>query len=158
VNVLKIPMRLEYAITPGRATARFLRGMAEGRLLGQRCPSCRSVYVPPRGCCPTCAVATEEEVAVADTGTVTTFCVVNIPFEAQSVPVPFVLASILLDGADVPIYHLVLDVPAHEVRMGMRVRALWRPPGELSPTMESIRHFRPTGEPDAPEATWARHV
>ena len=34
--------------------------------------------------------------------------------------------------------------------MGMRVQAVWVPPSERRPTLESIRWFSPTGEPDAP--------
>jgi hypothetical protein len=30
----------------------------------------------------------------------------------------------------------------------MRVEAVWVPDDELGPTMESIKWFRPTGEPD----------
>ena len=41
VTSIKTPIRLEYSYTAGRASARFLRGMSEGRILGQRCPSCR---------------------------------------------------------------------------------------------------------------------
>src|SRR5439155_9877754 len=75
------PVRLEYEYTPGYAMSRFLRAMEEGRIVGQRCPRCRKVYVPPRsGACPRCGVPTGEEVPVPDTGTVTTFCIVNVPF------------------------------------------------------------------------------
>lgn len=35
----------------------------------------------------------------------------------------YVAAYVLLDGADIPLQHLVLGWPADEVRMGMRVRA-----------------------------------
>ena len=53
---------------------RILRGLAESRLLGQRCPSCAKVYLPPRGACPTCGVPTTDEVELPGEGTVTTFC------------------------------------------------------------------------------------
>ncbi len=86
VDSIKTPIRLDYTYTAGRATTRFLRGMAEGRILGQRCPECRKVYVPPRGACPTCGVPTDEEVEVSGKGTVTTFCIVRIPSESLSVP------------------------------------------------------------------------
>ena len=33
--------------------------------------------------------------------------------------------------------------------MGMRVEAVWVDDAELGPTIESIKWFRPTGEPDA---------
>ena len=139
--IIQTPVRLEYAVSAGRDLARFLAGIAEGRFLGRRCPSCRKVYVPPRGCCPTCAVAMAEEVAVADTGTVTTFCIVNVPFAGQAVKPPYAYASVLLDGADLPFAHLVTGLPPSEVKIGLRVRARWA--AELRPTMESILDFVP---------------
>jgi len=150
------PVRLEYQVRAGRELARFLTSLAEGRFLGRRCPSCRKVYVPPRGGCPTCAVPTAEEVAVADRGTVTTFCIVNVPYEGQTMALPYVYASILLDGADIPFAHLVQGLPAPEVRMGLRVRAEWA--AERRPTLETIVCFRPTGEPDAPFASYEDHL
>lgn len=143
-------VKLDYTVTPGRAPSRFLRGLPEGRLLGQRCPRCEKVYAPPRGSCPACGVPTDEEVELDGKGTVTTFCVVNIPFTGQAVEIPYVCASVVLDGADLPLFTLIQEVPAHEVRMGMRVEAVWAPPEERGHTMESIRYFRPIDEPDAP--------
>jgi len=55
-----------------------------------------------------------------------------------------------LDGADIPLGHLIQEVPAEEVRMGMRVKAEWRPESERTPSMDTIKYFKPTGEPDAP--------
>lgn len=152
------PIRLDYTYTAGRAPSRFLRSVAEGRIVGQRCPECQKVYVPPRGSCPTCAVPTEEEVELPDTGTVTTFCVVNLPFYGQEIKPPYVCASILLDGADIALFHLIQEIPAAEVRMGMRVEAVWVPPEEMEPSLESIKHFRPTGEPDAPYDSYKEHL
>ena len=158
VHRITTPVRLEYTVSAGRAPSRFLAGIAEGRLLGQRCPHCAKVYVPPRGSCPTCGVPTEEEVRLADTGTVTTFCIVNVPFMGQAVRPPYACASILLDGADIPLFHMVRGVPVEDVRMGMRVEAVWAAPDERGPTMESISHFRATGEPDAAYESYREHL
>ena len=95
VKSIKAPMRLEYQYTAGQATSRYLRGIAQGRILGQRCPSCRKVYVPPRGSCPRCAVATAEEVQLPDKGTVTTFAIVRVPSENISVPLPLDRKSVV---------------------------------------------------------------
>jgi uncharacterized OB-fold protein len=144
------PVRLEYEYTPGIAMSRFLRQIEQGRIVGQRCPRCSKVYVPPRsGACPRCGVPTGEEVPVSDTGTVTTFCIVNVPFSG-SIPIPYVAGLILLDGADIPISYLLQEVEASDVRMGMRVQAVWVPPEERSPHMESIKYFKPADEPDMP--------
>ena len=116
------PIRLEYRIGAGTAQSRFLRGIAEGKLLGQQCPVCSKVYMPPRGSCPIRGVPTDEEVELPDRGTVTTFCVVNIPFSDLAPEVPYVCAQVLLDGADTALFGLIAGMPANEVRMGLRVR------------------------------------
>ncbi len=157
VRRIKAPVRLEYTVSAGQTLSRFLTALVEGRILGRRCPGCRKVYVPPRGACPTCALPAGEEVPVSDRGTVTTFCVVNVPFEGQTMKLPYVYASVLLDGSDIPLLHLV-NASAEEARMGMRVTAEWMPAGERKPTLESIRWFSPNGEPDAPFAAYEEHL
>jgi len=152
------PVRLHYEHTASHEESLFLRGLAAGRLLGQRCPACGKVYIPPRAACPTDGVPTSGEVELPDTGTVTTFCVVNVPFTGQRVPPPYVAAAIVLDGADIPFQHLILGCEPAGVRMGMRVAAVWKPRAEWGTTVENIDHFRPTGEPDAPYETYARHL
>ena len=158
VAMIITPVRLHYEHTASHEESLFLRGLAAGRLLGQRCPACGKVYIPPRAACPTDGVPTAGEVELPDTGTVTTFCVVNVPFRGQRVPTPYVAASIVLDGADIPFQHLILGCDPGEVRMGMRVAAVWRPRDQWGTTVENIDHFRPTGEPDAPYESYAHHL
>jgi uncharacterized OB-fold protein len=158
VRSIRTPIRIEYQYSAGSAASRFLHSVAEGRLVGQRCPVCRRVYVPPRGSCPTDAVPTVEEVELAHTGTVTTFCIVQVPFKGMRVELPYVSAQILLDGANIAMMHLVAGVPAEEVRMGMRVEAVWRPREEWGTTLENICWFKPTGEPDAPYDTYKEYL
>jgi len=142
------PVRLHYMHTASPGETAYLRGLAEHRLLGQRCGVCGQVYVPPRGTCPADGVPTSEEVELPESGTVTTFCIVNVGYPGQKVPPPYVAAAVLLDGADIAFQHLVLGCDPGEVRMGMRVRAVW---GE-----DGVSHFEPAGEPDALYETYAR--
>jgi uncharacterized OB-fold protein len=158
VTMVTTPVRLHYEHTASPGESEFLRGLADGRLLGQRCPACGKVYIPPRAACPTDGVPTTREVELPDTGTVTTFCVVNVPFRGQRVPTPYVTAAIVLDGADIPFQHLILGCEPGEVTMGMRVAAVWRPRDQWGTTVENIDHFRPTGEPDAPYESYAHHL
>ena len=158
VTMVTTPVHLSYQHSASAQESSYLRGLAEGRLLGQRCPECRKVYIPPRGACPTDGVPTEEEVELPDRGTVTTFCIVNVPFLGQRIQPPYVAAYVLLDGADIAFLHLVLGVAADEVRMGMRVEAAWKPREQWGTTLENIEHFRPSGEPDAPYESYAEHL
>ncbi len=146
ITLLRTPVAVDYEVHAGATTGQFLRGVLERRLLGRRCPRCARVYVPPRGACPTCGVPMADEVEVGQRGTITTFSVVRIPFEGQVLPPPYVCASVLLDGADVPVLHIVADCDCDAVRVGMRVEAVW---GDPAPTLASLRYFRPSGEPDA---------
>ncbi len=158
IDMVTCPVTVHLTHTASHEESRYLRALAEGRLIGQRCPVCEQVYVPPRSSCPTDGVPTTTEVELPDTGIVTTFCIVNVPFLGQRIPPPYVAAYILVDGADIPFLHLVLGCDAAEVRMGMRVRAVWRPREEWGATPGNISHFAPTGAPDAPYETFQRHL
>jgi uncharacterized OB-fold protein len=158
IEAIVTPTRLEYEFTPGAAATRFLRGIQEGRILGQRCPECGKVYVPARGSCPRCGVLTQEEVEVDDKGTVTTFCVVRVPSENIELKLPYTAAHILLDGADIPFFAILQECEADDVRMGMRVEAVWAPREERSPTLANIRYFRPIDEPDVPFEEFEEHL
>ncbi|MER6914347.1 OB-fold domain-containing protein [Streptomyces sp. NPDC000594] len=148
VTGILAPARLEYTHTPGRAQGAHLRALAERRITGERCPLCRKVHVPPRGACPTCGVATREEVAVGPRGTVTTFCVVNIKARNLAIEVPYVYAHIALDGADLALHGRIAGLPCDQVRMGLRVEPVW------VPGLRHPDHYRPTGEPDAAYDTY----
>lgn len=147
VRSVRTPAQLDYTFTAGDATSRFLRGITHKQILGQQAPGGR-VYVPPRGADPELGRPTPIEIEVAQVGTVTSFCVVNVAFYGSAMEIPYVSALILLDGADLSLMHLIQEVPADEVRIGMRVEAVWRDDADIEPTLESIKWFRPTGEPD----------
>ena len=152
------PVSLDYLYAASPEESAFYRGLAEGRIVGQRCPQCGKVYIPPRSACPADGTPTTDEVELPDTGTVTTFCIVNVPFLGQRIKPPYVSAYVLLDGADIAVLHLILDIPAEEVRMGMRVKAVWKPREEWGTTIENISHFAPTDEPDADYDTYKHHL
>ncbi|MET8534006.1 Zn-ribbon domain-containing OB-fold protein [Streptomyces sp. NPDC056653] len=143
VTGIVTPARLDYTYTPGRAQSAYLNALSEQRTVGERCPSCRKVYVPPRGACPTCGVATTEQVEVGPRGTVTTYCIVNIKAKNLDIEVPYVYAHIALDGADLALHGRIGGIPYDQVRMGLRVEPVWTEGGRHPD------HYRPTGEPDA---------
>jgi uncharacterized OB-fold protein len=158
VTGIVVPIELDYLYAASPEESLFYTSLSEGKLVGQRCPTCGKVYIPPRSACPADGTPTSEEVELPDTGTVTTFCVVNVPFLGQRITPPYVSAYILLDGADIAFLHLILDIPAEEVRMGMRVKAVWKPKDQWGTTIENIDHFAPTGEPDADYESYKVHL
>lgn len=135
--------RLDYSYSPGRAQTAYINGLSEQKTIGERCPSCHKVYVSPRGACPTCGVATTDQVEVGPAGTVTTYCIVNIKARNLDIEVPYVYAHIALDGAGLALHGRIGGIPYDEVRMGLRVEPVWTEGGRHPD------HYRPTGEPDA---------
>lgn len=158
VQSIVTPVRLEYDFTAGEAAQDFLHGLADGKLLGRKCPVDGKIYVPARGSCPEHAISLSDNVEVKDTGTVTTFCIVRIPAENLSVDPPFVAAHVLLDGADIPFFHVIHGCEPEEARMGMRVKAHWVDPAERGPTLRSIQYFEPLDEPDATFESFREHL
>ena len=150
--------RLDYDFSAGVAQSRNLHGLEQGKFIGQRCPKCKKVYTLSRGSCPVDGLPTDEIVELPNTGTVTTFCVVNVPFAGQSIEIPYICAQILLDGANLSFMGLIQEIPTDEIRMGLRVEAVWVDPADLGPTMASVKYFRPTGEPDAEFDTYKEYL
>lgn len=158
VTLVTTPMRLEYTYTASPVTEAFLRGTQERRLLGRRCSQCAEVYLPPRGVCSMCGAAfTDEIVQIPDTGTVATFAVVNVNFASREVELPYAVVEVLFDGAAITSQFLIQGVTHDQVRMGMRVKAVWKS-GDLEPTLSNITHVEPLDEPDAPYDSYKEYV
>ncbi|MFK4066428.1 Zn-ribbon domain-containing OB-fold protein [Streptomyces sp. NPDC029674] len=155
VTGIVAPARLDYTYSPGRAQSAYIHALSARKTVGERCPSCRKVYVPPRGACPTCGVATAERVEVGPRGTVTTYCIVNIKAKNamnDAIEVPYVYAHIALDGADLALHARIAGIPYDQVRMGLRVEPVWSEGGRFPD------HYRPSGEPDADYDTYKELV
>jgi uncharacterized protein len=148
VRSVRTPAEMTFTYTPGTASSRYLKGIGQKKILGARVGEGTHVYVPPRGADPELGKPTTEEVEVADRGTLVSFCVVNVAFYGGTVEIPYTTGNILLDGADLPIMHMIQECPVDQVRIGMRLEAVWVPDEEIGPTMESIKWFRPLDEPD----------
>lgn len=158
VTMVVCPESLAVEHTASRPESIFLRALQSGTLLGARSGESGKVYFPPREADPATGKELDHFVELPDKGTVTTFAIINIPFAGQRIKPPYVAAYVLLDGADIPFLHLVTEVDAADVRMGMRVEAVWKPREERDFGIDNIDYFRPTGEPDADYDSYKHHL
>ncbi len=157
VTMIETPISVEVQHTASVQESAYLRALREGKLLGARTGGGK-VYFPAREADPATGQAFESFLELPDKGTVTTFAIINIPFAGQRIKPPYVAAYVLLHGADIPFLHLIQEIDAADVRMGMRVEAVWKPEGERDFGIDSIEYFRPTGEPDADYDTYKHHL
>jgi uncharacterized OB-fold protein len=158
VTVQVTPSSIEIQHTASLPETAFLRALEEGKLLGARTGDSGKVYFPPKEADPATGLELDNFIELPDKGTITTFAIINIPFAGQRIKPPYVAAYVLLDGADIAFLHLIQEIDATEVRMGMRVEAVWKPREDWGLGIDNIEYFKPTGEPDAEYDTYKHHL
>ena len=152
VKYVETNVYLPYRYIAGDYRARAMHGLKNKKFVGSKDSKTGKVFVTPIVNSPESFAPCEEFVELEGRGVVTTFCIVNIPFIGRDLQLPYVAASVALDGADISIFAAVQECAVADVRMGMRVEAVWRPDGERTGSFDDVLYFRPTGEPDeAPE-------
>jgi uncharacterized OB-fold protein len=136
--------KLEYGWDAGVAISRYLAGLKEGRIIGVSCECCRRVVVPPRVVCEWCWEPTDQWVYLEDTGTVNTYSICYIRWDASRAEEPQIPAVIEIDGADkAGFLHLLDEVDPEDVEIGMRVQAVWKPAAERIGSITDIKYFKP---------------
>lgn len=158
VTIQVSPSSIEIQHTASLPESAFLRALEDGKLLGARTGATGKVYFPPKEADPATGLELDNFVELPDKGTVTTFAIINIPFAGQKIKPPYVAAYVLLDGADIPFLHLIQEIEVADVRMGMRVQAVWKPREQWGLGIDNIEYFKPTGEPDADYDTYKHHL
>lgn len=141
-------LRGDFAWDTGVAIGRYLAGLREGVILGARCKTCRRVVVPPRVVCERCFRPMDEYVPLQDTGTVNTFSICYVTWDVKRVQEPLLPAVIEIDGAS-PLHgimHLLGEVDPKAIHIGMRVKAVWKPPEQRQGAVTDILYFKPLQE------------
>lgn len=149
-KVTKIEYRpkLEYAWDAGYAIGKFLQGLKDGKILGIRCRKCDRILVPPRAFCELCFVPLDDWVELKDTGRVNTFSISYISWDVKRLEKPQIPAVIEIDGASkgIGILHLLGEVKPEDVKVGMRVKAVWKKPEDRIGAITDILYFKPLRE------------
>lgn len=137
--------RIEYAWDTGEAIGRYLEELKNGRLVARRCNNCQRVMIPPRMFCERCFGPTHDWVAVKDTGTINTFSLCYVSWDVRHLKKPEIPAVIEIDGASpgMGILHVLGNVNPKQVRIGMKVRAVWKPAKERTGCITDIAYFEP---------------
>ncbi len=80
-----------------------------------------------------------------DTGVVNTFSLCYVTWDVQRIKEPEIPAVIEIDGAS-PLHgimHKLGEVDPDEVKIGMRVQAVWKPAAERQGAITDILYFKP---------------
>jgi hypothetical protein len=139
--------KLKYKWSCGIALTKYLEGLKEGKLLGRKCNTCKRIMIPPRMFCEICFKPTTEWVELKDTGKINTFSKSYITSEVVRLEKPIIPAVIEIDGASkgMGILHLIGGVDPDKVKIGMKVKAVWKEPSERKGAITDIIYFKPVG-------------
>jgi len=147
---LEIVQKFEprYSWAAGVAISRFLEELKKGRIIGRKCSRCQRTLVPPRMYCEQCYRPTDEWEYVRDTGSINTFSISHVGTDARRLKSPILVAVVELDGASpgMGILHTLGKVEPSRISIGMKVKAVWKPPGERQGAITDIRYFEPVEE------------
>ena len=137
--------RIQYAWDTGQAIGRYLEELKNGRLIARRCNNCQRIMIPPRMFCERCFGPTHDWVVVKDTGTVNTFSLSYVSWDVRRLKKPEIPAVIEIDGAStgMGIMHVLGNVNPKSVRIGMKVRAVWKPTKQRTGSITDIAYFEP---------------
>ena len=139
---------LAYAWDNGKAIGRYLEELKHGKIIARTCEKCNRIMLPPRMFCELCFRPTDKWVYVKDTGVVNTFAISYVHWDASRLKPnekPFLPAVIEIDGASpgMGIMHLLGNVDPKKIKIGMKVKAVWKPAKEREGSITDILYFEP---------------
>jgi len=145
---------LRYAWDNGFAISTYLDGLRKGKIRGSLDTRTNRMLVPSR---PFSEIADLSPVTnyfnLPDTGEVKTFTLSHVNWDSSPLPKGKVniFAVIALDGIteDMGLVHLLGDIKAEDVKIGMRVKAVWQPESKRTGSILDIKYFAPLGRKKA---------
>jgi uncharacterized OB-fold protein len=137
--------QLRYAWDTGEAIGRYLQELKQGRLIARRCHQCARIMIPPRMFCERCFRPTDDWVYVKDTGKIITFSLCYVSWDVRRLKQPQIPAVIEIDGASpgMGILHVLKKVAPKQVKVGMPVRAVWKPTRKRVGSITDIDYWAP---------------
>ena len=130
----------------GAVGSRFLIELRDNKkIMGTRCPTCNLVYVPARSACRDCFGELSEWVEVSQKGTLLTYTVAYQSNPIQPVSTPIVYGIVQLDGADTGFVHMLGEVDPEKLKVGTKVKALFKSKKERQGSILDIKYFKPLG-------------
>jgi len=136
---------VEYDWDAGVAISAYLDGLKNGELTASYSPGSDRTVVPPRTFDELSWTPIADVRALPGTGTVNTFSLCMVNWDATRRDEPLIPAVIELDGASPGqgILHMLDEVDPDAVEIGMKVEAVWKPAEEREGAITDIRYFRP---------------
>ena len=131
IEITKGLVRAEYNFWVGLYQDKFYDAFKEQKIIGNKCPKCGDVFVPPRKICGKCNVTIpleENWVDLPNTGTLINWTATPYKVSdrsARNVKKPAAVGMVQIDGSSTAIVYRLLKMELDEIKTGMKVAIEW---------------------------------
>ncbi|MHA1925902.1 MAG: Zn-ribbon domain-containing OB-fold protein [Candidatus Thorarchaeota archaeon] len=137
-------MEADYIYTPGVAGDKFFKALRdEEKLLATHCESCNHTYMPPRMYCERCFSKLDKWVETQPAGVVDTYTLTHEDRDGGKLSEPVLVAFIRIDNTDGGLIHRLGGVEQDSVKIGMKVKAVFKDKAKRTGGLTDIDHFAP---------------
>jgi uncharacterized OB-fold protein len=124
-------VRAEFSFWVGRYMDKFYDAFEGKKIIGNKCPKCEKVFVPPRKLCGEC----HEEIAfdknwvdLPDRGTLLNYTITPYRINdrgSRKVKKPQIIGMIQIEGSDTAIVYRLMEMEPEKISIGMKVKVEW---------------------------------
>ncbi len=147
VEVQALPFLAAFSWSTGFLMQKFIKELANRRILAAKCPGCGYTYVPPRSRCGKCYAKIEEKnlITLSGKGNLLSYTTAYVKLDGQGnfqdLEKPEIIGAIKLENADSTVFMPLEGIKPQDITEGLKVKIQWREEtkGELS----DIRCFIP---------------
>ena len=132
IRVSGMPIVAGFRWSVGIMMERFIKSLADRKILAAKCPTCGYTYVPPRSRCGKCYSRITEEhlTSLSGKGTLVGYTTAYVQLDGKGdfldLNAPKVIGAIKLDNCDSTIFMPLGKVEPRDMKEGIKVEAVWR--------------------------------
>jgi len=131
VRVNPIPFTAAYAWSVGIPMEKFIKALADKKLLASKCPACGYTYTPPRNRCGKCnaVIGDKDLVELSGKGTLLSYTAAQVQLDGagnfKDLEKPELIGAVKLEGADSTVFMLLDKAEAKDLKPGLKVEVEW---------------------------------
>jgi len=123
-------VRAEFYFWVGRYMDKFYDGLEQKKIIGNKCPKCGDVFVPPRKICGKCneIISLEQNwVDLPETGTLVNYTITSYKVNDKRgrKAKPQIVGMVNIDGSNTGIIYRLSNIEPEEVKTVIKVRIEW---------------------------------
>jgi len=147
VDVQAIPFFANFSWSTGFIMEKFIKELANKRILAAKCPGCGYTYVPARNRCGKCNAKIEEKnlITLSGKGILVSYTTAHVKLDGngnfEDLKKPEIIGAIKLDKADSTIFMPIEGIKPKDLTEGLKVKVQWR--GETKGELLDIKCFTP---------------